>query len=348
MVQPNNKKEYNSLFERIEEYIPLINAIFNKANKEAAKIVINTNYDGKEMFSFAEYPETREAIRQLQDSIASGLNRVVISGIQALWDYSNGNLDKLVRQVLGKNANNEKYKHYFDNNESALKAFIARKIKGLNLSQRIWSITEGYIWNLENVISDGIAEGVSAAELSRSIRKCLLEPDNLFRRVRNKYGKLVWSQRAETYHPGMGKYRSAYKNAMRVTRSEINMAYRLAEHIRWQKLDFVVGFEVKRSGHVYDCPVCAALAGKYPKDFKFTGWHPQCRCYVVPVLKTDEEIQRDNNLILLGRKVSSYSVNQVTVVNYALTEWIEANKDRVKSGKSIPYFISENKQYINI
>lgn len=55
------------------------------------------------------------------------------------------------------------------------------------------------------------------------------------------------------------------------------MAYRKAEQERWKSFDFVVGYEVKitqNGKHVED--ICDCLKGKYRKDFKFMGWHPQC------------------------------------------------------------------------
>lgn len=61
-------------------------------------------------------------------------------------------------------------------------------------------------------------------------------------------GKLVESKPMMNYNPGPGVYKSAYKNALRVAVTETNMAYRKADSDRWQKLDFVLGFEVKRIG----------------------------------------------------------------------------------------------------
>ena len=54
------------------------------------------------------------------------------------------------------------------------------------------------------------------------------------------------------------------------------MAYRTAENERWKQMDFVVGYEIKRSGREFPCTVCESLAGKYPKDFTWVGWHPNC------------------------------------------------------------------------
>lgn len=93
----------------------------------------------------------------------------------------------------------------------------------------------------------------------------------------------------KAYHPGRGVYRSSARNAQRLARTEINMAYRKAEQERWKSFDFVVGYEVKTTQngrHVED--ICDCLAGKYRKDFKFLGWHPMCMCYSIPILKTED------------------------------------------------------------
>lgn len=46
--------------------------------------------------------------------------------------------------------------------------------------------------------------------------------ERLYRRVRGADGKLHLSKAAKAYHPSQGVYRSSYKNAMRLTRTECN------------------------------------------------------------------------------------------------------------------------------
>ena len=77
-------------------------------------------------------------------------------------------------------------------------------------------------------IDVALGDGVSAAAMSRTVRKLLNNPTALFRRVRDKNGQLRLSQNAKNYHPGRGVYRSAYRNALRLTATETNMAYRTA------------------------------------------------------------------------------------------------------------------------
>ena len=223
----------------------------------------------------------------------------------------------------------------------------------------------------------GLRNGLSADEMTRDLRQYLLHPDKLFRRVRDEHGLLKLSQAAKDFHPGRGVYRSSYMNARRLAATETNIAYRTADHLRWQKMDFVVGIEIVLSNNhtirlqpgekTSDLPgqmradgtpkanavrtltdICDTLAGRYSKDFKFTGWHPHCRCRAVTILKTEEEMARDTQRILDGRQPSTDSDNAVTDTPEAFKGWVENNRDRIANGHSLPYFIRDNAKYTGI
>lgn len=148
---------------------------------------------------------------------------------------------------MGKTTIRQSEKGWMLHNLGALEAFQRRTTYGHNLSERVWSIAKQFERHIELSLSIGISEGRSAADISRDVRVYLNEPDKLFRRVRNAFGNLTLSKVAQAYHPGQGVYRSSYQNAMRMARTEINSAYREADSIRWQQLDFIVGYEVKTS-----------------------------------------------------------------------------------------------------
>lgn len=235
-------------------------------------------------------------------------------------------------------------------------AFIARKQNGLSLSDRVWRYTEGFKTEMEMGLDLGIRSGKSADQISRDLRQYLQHPDMLFRRVRDEHGILHLSQRAKAFHPGQGVYRSSYLNARRLAVTETNTAYRTADHERWQDMDFVVGIEIHLSGN-HTCKgrdgkphrftdICDELAGRYPKDFKFTGWHPHCRCYATSILKTEEEMAADTQKLLKGEKVSGESENAVKDVPDNFKEWVEDNKERIAESKSQPHFIKDNHEYV--
>ena len=227
----------------------------------------------------------------------------------------------------------------------------------------MWKYTEQFKEEIELGLDVGIRSGRSADELSRDLRSYLQHPDKLFRRVRDEHGQLVLSQRAVAYHPGRGVYRSSYKNARRLAATETNMAYMTADYERWQQLDFVVGIRIELSNnHTLNGKkfrdICDELSaplgssntegkGCYPKDFKFSGWHPLCRCHVITILKTDEEIAEDTRRILAGEPLDGRSVNRVTDVPQEFTDWVRGNSERIEYAKSLPYFIKDNKDIVD-
>lgn len=94
--------------------------------------------------------------------------------------------------------------------------------------------------------------------------------------------------------------------------------------------------------------ICDDLQGDYPKDFKFTGWHPWCRCYATPILKTQDEIIEDNQRIINGEQVSDKNVNTVEDVPEKFTDWINDNERRLQRYTTLPLFMVENPKYTGI
>ncbi|MBQ9417880.1 MAG: hypothetical protein IJU19_04785, partial [Bacteroidales bacterium] len=59
----------------------------------------------------------------------------------------------------------------------------------------------------------------------------------------------------------------------------------------YQEEALVLGIEIHTTSNpAHQEDICDLLAGRYPKDFKWTGWHPNCMCYEVPILATPEEV----------------------------------------------------------
>ena len=123
---------------------------------------------------------------------------------------------------------------------------------------------------------------------------------------------------------------------MRLARTEINMAYRESDFVRYNQLDFVVGFEVKRSNRKSDCIVCESLKGVYPKTFKFVGFHPMCRCFVVSILATSAEIDR----MIEGETIRS--VNHVDKLPKNFTDFVSDRKESILNASNMPYFVRDN------
>lgn len=334
-------------FMRIEAYTRKIQQLYLSAIREAATISEGVKFDDSKPFSFDHYPKTKQRI----DKLISGLNSQMFSSIQEMthdeWLAATYKSDALVDYIAGKTklptSLLEKYK---SRNLEALSSFQQRKINGLNLSDRVWNYTNQFKGELELGFDLGLGEGKSAAELSRDLRSYLNDPEKLFRRVRDKHGNLALSKNAKKYNPGAGVYRSSYKNAMRLTRTEVNMAYRTSDYERNQQLDFVVGFEVIRSNNIFSCPVCESLKGKYPKTFKFVGWHPQCRCHCISITSTQEEFIEHEKKLLAGEESVLKSKNEVSSIPSNFNDWLNDNKERIENAKRKPYFLVDNEKLI--
>lgn len=263
---PNQKKQYQLLNRRLAAYMAAVRRIYGELGSEAAKIAASTGYDGKKPFAWKDYPKTKARVQKLQESFVSQLGSLIMSGTSDEWRRSNLQQDLIVDNVLKgyhtsrKDARNERY--YRDNSE-ALQAFQQRKERGMNLSDKLWDQSQAYREELQDVISAAIERGTDAITLSKQVSKYLQDFPSMQRDYKELYGKASKVQNCE--------YRS-----IRLARSEINMAYRTAEQQRWRQLDFVVGYEIKMSGAHPAHDVCDELAGKYPKDFKWNGWHPNC------------------------------------------------------------------------
>lgn len=287
----------------------------------------------------------RKDIGKIVATSLKGLEVSVGSAIEVEWKLSNRKNDDMVKDVLP-NSSVETLRLLLEHNQSAMEAFKERAIGGLNLSDRIWRLEKPLREEVEASLAIGLKDGTSAAQVSRDIRQYMRNPDKLFRRVRDDKGVLRPSSNARAFHPGQGVYRSSRANALRLARTEINMSYRTADSIRWEDMEFVKGYEVKRSANPYPCPICEALKGGYPKEFVFLGWHPNCRCYTVPILDDVSDFVESELIRLEGRGSGKRDQLKMPLnfINY-LQENYESIMRSAERG-SEPYFISINKDYL--
>lgn len=337
-------------YRQTEQYTQVVNALFDRATTEVAKAVAKGTYDPDKPFSFDDYPGVKSVMQGVTKQLADRMITVIETGSKKQWLFACEKNDGFIASIMDTSKlSKARLKKMQDRNLEALQTFQGRKVEGMNLSQRVWKYVGQYKAQLESALDVGLGEGRNAAQLSRDVRENLKEPNRLFRRVRDKRGNLVLSKAAKAFHPGQGVYRSSYKNAMRLTRSEINMAYRESDLLRWQSLDFVVGYEIRRSNHepLFKCDICEKLVGRYPKTFKFKGWHPQCMCYAVPILM-DEETFDENELgdlkaALHGTQYKKLEAkNLVTDVPDGFKQWVKDHEEAQKKWASTPYFIKDN------
>lgn len=322
----NKRKEYKELSKRLARYMMQVRVIYDRLNERAASIVESVGYDGSVEFSFVDYPETKRDLQVLQRQFVGDMQSLIYSGTSAEWKRSNLLQDLVANkalkyyraQVAGK-----KFKHYYQTNSDQLKAFQRRTEKGLNLSAKLWNQSQVYKDSLEATISTAIEKGMSAVTLSKRISKYLNDWPSLQADYQEKFGKATNCYDCE--------YRS-----IRLARNEINIAYRTAEQLRWQQFDFILGYKIKLSGSHPRYDICDDLVGDYPKDFKFVGWHPNCLCYTVPIVMSEEEYWSDSR---------ENSPNLVTAPPENFGKWVSKNSERIEESRkkgTLPYWIKEN------
>ena len=337
-------------YRETEAYAQAVQSLYDKATLAITRAAARGKIDPDTPFSFDMYPSVQKEMQRITEQLAERVTVVIESGSKKQWLFACDKNDAFISSIMDTSkVSKARLEKMQDRNLDALAAFQGRKVDGMNLSQRVWKYVGQFKDQLENALDVGLGEGRSADELSRDVRQNLRDPNRLFRRVRDKRGNLVLSKRAAAFHPGRGVYRSSYKNAMRLTRSEINMAYRESDWQRWQSLDFVVGFEIHRSNHepLCKCDTCEKLVGRYPKTFKFKGWHPQCMCYATPVLM-DEETFDENELgdLKAALRGTTYkhqqAKNAVSDVPDGFKAWVKDHVEAQKGWASTPYFIKDN------
>lgn len=338
-----------------------IKALFDDFDKEAIELGVLSKFNNATaMFSFDNYPALNKKLNALMESLSDAMVSTITVSEQTAFELSdtknkylidtytaiNPSLIKKVSDssaVFGSKAINAMK----ERNLEALNAFQDRKIAGLGLSDRVWTLAKQAKTEIELTLDTGLADGDSAAVMTKNLRKYLTQPDKLFRRIRDKHGNLQLSKAAKAYHPGQGIYRSSYRNALRLAGTEINIAYHTADYNSWINNDLVIGIEIRTSetNHVIE-DICDDLQGRYPKEFEFVGWHPACRCHAVPITPNNPDFIK----WVKGDCDSDYSFDgTINELPKNFTGWIDDNRDRVSGMKkrgTLPYFLKQNSSLI--
>jgi len=168
-------------------------------------------------------------------------------------------------------------------NSDAMDFLMRTQYGRIIFSKKVWDITWDAEKLIRNRVNTGVLLGESVDKIARDIKPYLAEPNARFHRVR-KDGKLVLSKPAKAYHPGRGVYRSAYRNARRLARTEYARAYHEGTVRYVQKKTWLKGF-ISRVGSDNPAPYDEYVDGKFfPKtDPPMIPYHPNCMCYAEPV-----------------------------------------------------------------
>lgn len=328
---PSQKKAYKGLSKRLARYMVQVRGIYERINEKVASSVESVGYDGLSEFRFSDYPEISGGLQAIQRQFIGEMRSLIYSGTSTEWKNSNVFQDLVANKVLKyyrAQVSGERFKHYFQKNSEQLRAFQARRERGLNLSAKLWKQSEVYKESIEATISTAMEKGMSAVTLSKRLSKYLHDWPSLQADYQEKYGKATRCYDCE--------YRS-----IRLARNEINIAYRLAEQERWKQFDFVLGYKVKLSDSHPRYDICDDLQGSYPKDFKWTTWHPNCLCYAIPIIMSEDEYWSEDR---------GNSPNKIISPPDNFGKWVYDNSQRIQEADTrgtLPYWVRDNKGFVS-
>lgn len=371
---------------RTEAYAEKVRLMFAKTvNDILALNKTMPTLDEGVMYSFdGESIKKQKEVEALLRRLHSAATMAIQQGISLEWEQANQECDKLIKSAFGKKVlESPEFNAWTGRNTAARDAFLNRSENGLNLSDRVWKSVRQLRDEMEVAMTVSIGEGESSSSMSRKVREYLNNPDDMFRRFRYKKGEkdiidpetgevtgkeMVWGKKwkkrikdeatgkykwidydRDDYKTGSGVYKSSAKNAMRVARTETNIAYRRADNARWQDMDFVLGQRVQLSKNHPRKDICDKLQGDYPKDFVFDGWHPQCFCFCTPILIDEDEMAKVTEALLRGEKYEPKG-RQITDYPDDFKDWVREHSSDIAKARergSEPYFVRNNARAID-
>ncbi len=158
--------------------------------------------------------------------------------------------------------------------QKIIKNVAKDNLQGLTVSERIWELTGRSEQDLKRIIANGIANGNSPYEISQSIEG-YVSPS-------------VSAADELGIETGPGIYRSAYKNAMRLARTETNRAYTQASVNFYKNKPWVSEVNITLSPDHDEEDECDDLADEGPYSPEEADGlipaHPHCMCMVTPVI----------------------------------------------------------------
>lgn len=295
MAKEKNERDFNKelVEKQIEAYFKL-KSMYDKTLDAILASIPLTYLPIDEQIKIDRYEYLYKTINNEIRKLNATVYSYIRDTTREAWDLSNDKSTKLLISEFEKRGlkvpTGMKDRNIADYNE-----FVKRKISGVNMSGRVWNIGAGYKKEIEESLNAAIRDGRSANELASDIKKYLNNPDARFRRIRDKAGELKLSANAMKYNPGQGIYRSAFKNALRLARNEINLAFHQAEYERWQTMPFIIGYRVMNSQNRVStvCDICKSINGvEFPKSIHVLPVHVQCMCTAISIQCSDDEFKR--------------------------------------------------------
>ena len=353
-------KNRTAMVRKLDELISRLRSLFMTTYADALSMLRNEIENGAD-FSWKDNPMAEKKIDKLVDLLANKSNVIVSNGVTHYQQYGTQSaLDAMrerARQIAAKYGNQKFINRGATDEIKALdkEATNQRRMDAVgghsetvanrggamnNLSNRVWNLNDQVKKEIEIIVQDSIKKGYSTEYAIKLAKEYLNNPKEIDAWKQDKNGEWYQTPAAKDYHPGRGVYKSAIKNVERMIRTETMAAYRTAEIEQYQKNAMVKGYRIQLSsnhttthGHhgvkkISD--ICDRLQGDYPKTFVWTGWHPNCRCVLIPIMLTDEEFaeylkaKREGKLNEFSQKTNIQDMPE------QMDGWMDENEKRIR------------------
>jgi hypothetical protein len=287
--------------------------------------------------------DIRQTIERISNTVNAKARNIIINGIKRSWSLSEKKNDEIEKKTMGSGRRPPPGKKLKvapgsggkpKGTITAVDEYIKRKTEGLGLSKRIWKLAPSF----KKAVNDTMIEGLKKGTPSK---KGFAVGDGITERGLGDLLRKNLRHNKFTENPGRGIYKDPQRNAERVARSEVNMAYANADFQRWQTQWFVIGIQVNLSNNHPKYDICDSMAGKYPKTFHFIKWHPNCLCVAIPVL-ADQKTRDEMMEYQLGLRDEPPKVAYITTMPPAAIVWMKKNATRVKGWSNQPYWLKAN------
>jgi len=341
---PDQNKEFEKEHLRnLQNYQKEVEQEYLRTIEEVFQFVALTTF-AAEVFRLSDYPVLKNQIDESLRKFRDRIYNIITRAIRAEWGLSNRKNNAVIKEAYGQVS--EQVLASLQSKPEAVTNFINRYQRRLKLSDRVWKLHGQFYQEIEMNLYAGIAEGKAARRMAAEMKQFLKEPDRLFRRVRDAKGRLVLSGPARAYKPGVGIYRSSFKNALRLTATETNASYRTADQQRWRKTPFVLGYEIRLSKNHKTFDICDHLAAVYPNTFVWQHWHPFCICHCIPVLVSPEQYDKYEDAIINGTADSFKFDGKIKDVPQQFKNYVSNNMEKMEGWRRLPMWLMDNKRFI--
>jgi hypothetical protein len=308
------------------------------AQEDSIVRVIQRYYDDvvNQIAPFIASGASQRVINKKLDQILTTLVKKTVTkietGMQKSWQIAEDRTKAYVEtKYIGMELPPQVEKALNAHRTKARDQFIKQAKGGLTLSDRVWKSADRYRDLINQQLEEGIQEGRSAVKVAKELREALRDT-------------------GIQQTPGQGVNKSPVKNAERVARTQINMAYRASDQEAWMANPLVLGYRINLSATnkpKVRCEICRALAGDYPVTYVWSGNHPHCLCFKTPILMSRKMLDAYNKLVARGEDTLEAIAKlqkkvRVTDVPQGFKDWVSTNAERVEGWKSQPFWWKDN------